>query len=84
MFSRCKSLSLFPDISKWRIKEYLYVSELFRDCSSLTVLPDISKWESKVLDTHAMFNDCISLVKKPIQFISWRESNINCINFDMP
>ena len=76
MFDRCKSLSLFPDISKWNIDKVTNMNGIFMGCESLFSLPDISKWNmEKVLCIDRIFNECLSLQFLP-DISKWNLSNL--------
>jgi surface protein len=66
MFYNCSSLSLLPDISKWKIDNIFCIDKMFYNCSSLSSLPNISEWNIKNnLDISYLINDCTSLISLP-------------------
>ena len=49
IFSHCKLLKALPNISKWKLKNVVDMTQMFFSCESLNALPDISKWKTNHL-----------------------------------
>ena len=46
LFYGCSSLTIIPDISKWKIRTYPdFVEKIFFGCPSSIIKPDITKWQ---------------------------------------
>ena len=60
---------MIPDISKWKLNDYIKINNIFRGCNSLLSIPDISKWnidipeESKI----SSLNQFIKEIKSDLQ-----------------
>ena len=69
IFEGCSSLSLLPDISKWKTNNASSMSNLFKRCLSLSLFPDISKWNThKVTDWVNMFDEFINCLNNPNKY----------------
>ena len=81
MFSNCKSLSSFPDISNLYTCNVNNMSNMFYYCSSLKSLPDISFWDtSNVNNMSYMFANCSSLLSLP-DISLWDTSKVNDMSY---
>ena len=80
MFYNCSSLSLLPDIYKWKTNNVTDMSSMFYNCSSLSSLPRISKWNTNnVTDMNSMFYNCSSLSSLS-NISNWNTNNVTDMN----
>ena len=64
LFGNCRSLSSFPDLSRWSTNNLINMSHLFERNESLLNLPDISKWDvTNVTHMECLFYGCLRLTK---------------------
>ena len=81
MFSNCKSLISFPDISKWNTDNVTNMYGMFYYCKTLKSLPDISKWNTNnVTNMSYLFSDCESLISLP-DISKWNTNNVNDMSY---
>ena len=76
MFYGCKSLKSLPDLSKWNIKNVIFMESIFYECESLISLPDLAKWNTEnITDMSEIFYRCVSLKSLP-DLSKWNTENI--------
>ena len=81
MFYNCKSLLVFPDISKWDASNVQYMDFMFYGCKSLSILPKISKWNiSSLQNIEYMFYNCESLISL-CEISKWNYLNVKSKKF---
>ena len=69
MFYGCSSLISFPDITKWKIDNVSFMTNMFSECTSIISFPHIDKWLldviMKKIRVYDIFKDCSSLICIP-------------------
>ena len=69
MFLKCNKLLTAPDISKWNIKNVIYMQYLFSECTSLKYIPNISQMQIQDgCNTFRMFYGCDEKLDIPLKF----------------
>ena len=64
MFNCCSSLTMIPNISKWKTNNLIEINEIFYGCSSLLIDPDISNWDlNKIKDIDSTSSFSSSVLK---------------------
>ena len=62
LFNKCSSLSILPEISKWKVDKVRNINYIFSKCASLSTLPDLSTWNLRnVNNMIGIFQSCTSL-----------------------
>ena len=77
IFYQCETLSILPDISKWKTSNVTSMFGMFCSCRSLRSLPDISKWDFKNVKNMGKFcYKCKSLDKLPNGLLKLNFKNV--------
>jgi len=75
LFSGCKSLKTLsqkPNISKWKLKKFINMKQMFRGCESLNYL-GLGSWDiSKITDMSYICKSLVSLYG----IGSWKTNNV--------
>jgi len=80
LFSECKNIVSFPDLSKWNVSNVTDMSTMFNECNSLKEPPLIGKWDvRKVVTMKGMFRNCFSLPE--IHIYEWKVHNVEDMSF---
>ena len=78
LFYGCSSLISIPDISKWKVNNLKYMSDLFSNCSSLLIIPDISKLNfNNIIDNSDIMKDSSFIKNNSIYSNNSNNNNIS-------
>ena len=66
MFSKCISITTFPEISNWDTSKVIDMNYMFNGCLSLNSIPDIYiRYFSKIKNIYNSFGNCINCIIYP-------------------
>ena len=63
IFENCSSLSIIPDISKWKLNNNIKINNIFKGCDSLIIYPNISNWNINISETSDISSSNYNFVK---------------------
>ena len=66
IFNKCYSLTLLPDISKWKVKNVYNFTDMFNKCISLSSLTNNNKICFNLDYNTYLFRELISLIGIPV------------------